>query len=68
MSAVRTNIVLEETLVRKAMKVLGAKSKREAVHLALKEVVDRRVLYADILATQGKLTWTGKLRREARAA
>jgi len=36
----RTNIVLDDKLVKKAMKLSNAKSKREVVNLALKEYVE----------------------------
>ena len=35
----RTNINLDDTLIEKAMKMSKAKSKREVIHLALKEFV-----------------------------
>ncbi len=38
----RTNIVLDDELVAEAMKLTGAKTKREVVHLALVELVRRR--------------------------
>ena len=37
----RTNIVLDDKLVSRAMKLAGAKTKREAVHVALREFVRR---------------------------
>jgi len=37
----RTNIVLDDELVAEAMRVSGARSKREVVHLALRELVQR---------------------------
>lgn len=37
----RTNIVLDDELVVAAMRVSGAKTKREVVHLALRELVSR---------------------------
>ncbi len=37
----RTNIVLDEELVRKAMRITGASSKREVVHIALRQLVAR---------------------------
>jgi len=40
--AMRTNIVLDEKLVRKAMKLSRAKTKRDVVHLALTEYVAAR--------------------------
>ncbi|HMN80275.1 MAG TPA: type II toxin-antitoxin system VapB family antitoxin [Burkholderiaceae bacterium] len=39
MTDVRTNIVLDDKLVRKAMKRAGVKTKREAVHKALEAFV-----------------------------
>ncbi|OGH56469.1 MAG: hypothetical protein A3G34_12295 [Candidatus Lindowbacteria bacterium RIFCSPLOWO2_12_FULL_62_27] len=66
MSKVRTNVVLDEPLVRRAMKILGAKSKREAIHTALKKAVELGAVYSKALASGGKLTWEGELRREAR--
>ena len=38
----RTNIVLGDTLVAEAMTVSGAKTKRDVVDLALREMVARR--------------------------
>ncbi len=37
----RTNIVLDDTLVAEAMMVSGAKTKRDVVDLALREMVAR---------------------------
>ncbi len=37
----RTNIVLDDALVRQAMKLTGARTKREVVHLALKSLIER---------------------------
>ena len=38
----RTNIVLDDTLVSEAMRVSGARTKREVVDIALRELVQRR--------------------------
>ena len=38
----RTNIVLDDALVNEAISVSGAKTKREVVDLALRELVARR--------------------------
>ena len=38
----RTNIVLDEKLVSRAMKLAGVKTKREAVHIALRAFVHAR--------------------------
>lgn len=42
----RTNIVLDEELVRKAMRITGARSKREVVDIALRELVARSAQHA----------------------
>jgi Arc/MetJ family transcription regulator len=38
----RTNIVLDDALVRRAMKLTGARTKREVVHVALSHLVESR--------------------------
>ena len=38
----RTNIVLEDSLVKEALKYSGAKTKRELIHEALEEFVKNR--------------------------
>lgn len=38
----RTNIILDDKLVTEAMKLTHAKTKREVVHLALREIVAAR--------------------------
>lgn len=38
----RTNIVLDDALVHRAMELTGARTKREVVHRALSELVERR--------------------------
>lgn len=49
----RTNIVLDEKLVRNAMKVTGAKTKREVVDIALRTLVQRG-RQSDILELVGQ--------------
>ena len=38
----RTNIVLDDALVREAMELTGTRTKREVVHLALSALIERR--------------------------
>lgn len=38
----RTNIVLDETLVKEAIRLTNVRSKREVIHLALQELVRLR--------------------------
>ena len=42
MYTMRTNIVLDDALVRRAMKLTGARTKREVVHVALTSLVESR--------------------------
>jgi len=63
----RTNIVLDESLVRRAMLLSGATSKRQAVDLALRELVTRRTVYRALRRLKGKLRWEGDVRAWRRA-
>jgi Arc/MetJ family transcription regulator len=38
----RTNIVLDDNLVKEAIKLSGVKTKKEVIHLALKEFVENK--------------------------
>ena len=42
MYPMRTNIVLDDALIRRAMKLTGARTKREVVHVALTSLVESR--------------------------
>lgn len=50
----RTNIVLDDDLVRQAFALTGLRTKRELVHLALSELVRRR-RRKDLLDLAGKV-------------
>ncbi len=56
----RTNIVLDETLVREGLKTTGLKTRRALVQHALQELV-RREKQAGLLGLKGKVRWTGNL-------
>lgn len=56
----RTNIVIDDRLMREAMAASGARSKREAVELGLKLLLSRR-RQAAIKALRGTLDWQGDL-------
>ena len=56
----RTNIVLDETLVRQGLKATGMKTRRALVHHALQELV-RRAKPLGFLPLKGKIHWTGNL-------
>ncbi len=56
----RTNIVIDDTLMEDAIKLTGAKTKKEAVELGLKMLV-RIKQQEKIKAYKGKLKWEGDL-------
>jgi Arc/MetJ family transcription regulator len=56
----RTNIVMDETLVRQGLKATGMKTRRALVHHALEELV-RREKQTGFLSLKGKINWTGDL-------
>ncbi len=66
----RTNIVLDDALVARAMRATGARTKRQVVDVALRELVRRHEVYRKLHALRGKLRdWEGDLGawRRARA-
>lgn len=56
----RTNIVLDDKLVKEAMKITGKKTKRELVDYALHEVI-RLHQRQQLLNLRGKIRWEGDL-------
>lgn len=57
----RTNIVIDDELIAQAMKLTGAKSKREAVELALRQLVDQRSVFQALRRMRGQAPWSGDL-------
>ena len=57
---IRTNIELDEKLVREAMKLTRKKTKKEVVNYALEELVSR-LKRKKILELEGKVQWSGNL-------
>lgn len=55
----RTNIEIDDGLVEKAMKLTGAKTKREVVDIALRRLVEKGSLYRALRRLKGKLPWKG---------
>jgi Arc/MetJ family transcription regulator len=55
----RTNIVIDDKLVEKAMRLTGARTKREAVDIALRRLVERGGLYRALRRLRGELPWKG---------
>jgi len=58
----RTNIVIDDTLMQKALKITGLKTKREAVELGLKTLI-RLGEQAKIKSLSGQVEWEGDLDR-----
>jgi Arc/MetJ family transcription regulator len=56
----RTNIDLEDKLVKEGMRVFKCKTKKELVHLALRELL-KREKRKEILQLRGKIQWEGNL-------
>ena len=56
----RTNIVIDDTLMSDALKLTGLKTKREAVELGLKTLI-RLKQQEEIRRFRGKLHWDGDL-------
>jgi Arc/MetJ family transcription regulator len=57
---VRTNIVIDDKLMRDALRATGVKTKREAVELGLRTLLRLRK-QAEIRQLRGKLEWRGDL-------
>lgn len=56
----RTNIVIDDALMNSALRVTGLKTKREAVELGLRTLLQLRQ-QAEIKRFKGKLDWQGDL-------
>jgi Arc/MetJ family transcription regulator len=61
MAATRTNIVIDDQLMKRAMRASGAKTKREAVQKAL-ELMARLKAQEQMRELRGKLKWEGDLK------
>jgi Arc/MetJ family transcription regulator len=57
---VRTNIVIDDKLMRDTLRATGLKTKREAVELGRRTVLRPRK-QAEIRRLRGKLNWQGDL-------
>ena len=58
----RTNIDLDDDLIKQGLKVTKLKTKKELVHYALKELI-RRKKRKGLLELEGKVIWEGSLDR-----
>jgi Arc/MetJ family transcription regulator len=57
----RTNIVIDDKLVRQAIQLTGAKTMRQAVDIALRRLVAKDSIYRRVRQLRGKLKWEGDL-------
>jgi Arc/MetJ family transcription regulator len=58
--AMRTNIEIDDKLMKDALRVTGAKTKKEAVEISLKTVVSLE-RQAQVKLLRGKIHWEGSL-------
>ncbi len=58
----RTNIELDDMLVKEGLKVTRMRTKRELVNFALEELV-KKARRKRMLKLEGKILWEGDLRR-----
>jgi Arc/MetJ family transcription regulator len=56
----RTNIVIDEELMKKGIRYTGLRTKKELVNYALQELIQRKER-KEILRLKGKLHWEGDL-------
>ncbi|MCE9583119.1 MAG: type II toxin-antitoxin system VapB family antitoxin [Planctomycetes bacterium] len=54
-------VEVDEALIRRVMKILGVRTKREAAELALRRAVERAEAYAALRKLRGKLHWEGDI-------
>ena len=57
----RTNIHIDNELIDEVMQMTGAKSKRKAVDIALRRLVEKGTLYKAIRDIRGELAWEGDI-------
>jgi Arc/MetJ family transcription regulator len=57
---VRTNIVIDDKLMRESLRATGLKTKREVVELGLQTLLRLRK-QAELRQFRGKVQWTGDL-------
>ena len=62
---IRTNIDIDDEVMREAQRLTGARTKRETVDLALRELVARHRRLG-MLELRGRVHWEGDLRTSRR--
>jgi Arc/MetJ family transcription regulator len=61
----RTNVEIDDDLMRDAIELSGARTKREVVDLALRELVGR-YRRLEVLGLRGRVQWSGDLQQSRR--
>jgi len=56
----RTNVVIDDTLMQQAMRLTGARTKKEVIHQALKLLVESKAKEG-LLHLAGQVSWEGDL-------
>jgi Arc/MetJ family transcription regulator len=59
----RTNVILNDELIRKAQQLTGIKTKKDVIHEALITLIRMRE-QAQVRALRGKLPWDGDLNQQ----
>ena len=57
----RTTVVIDDALIKKAMHLTGARTKREAIDIALRRLVEKDALYRALRRLRGHLPWDGDI-------
>ena len=55
----RTNIDIDDELIKEGLRLTGAGSKREVVDIALRRLVEKGSLYRAIRKLRGRASWEG---------
>jgi Arc/MetJ family transcription regulator len=62
----RTNVELDEKLVKEGMRLFKKKTKKDLIHFALSELI-RREKAKGILDLEGEVEWEGDLKKMRKA-
>jgi len=55
----RTSIKIDDALVERARRLIGSRSKREAVEIALRRLIQKGSLYRVMRRLRGRVAWEG---------
>lgn len=57
----RTNIEIDDAIMKKALALTGASSKKQVVDMALRRLVEQETAYRALREARGKLEWEGDI-------